>query len=171
MIVETLLEVIKYSVPAMVIYLLMRQFYRQQYSLEAVRQKAALTDHNRVLRLQAYERMAVLVERLDIPALVLRLNQDTMKAGNLQAAMLIAVQQEYEHNLSQQIYISTQLWQMVQLLKEETQAGITTAHAGIEMDNKAQYIDRLYVVAAQSIGAMNKKVLSAIRQEVQLYFS
>ena len=171
MIIEALLDVVRYSVPAMVVYYLMRQFYRQQYSLELSKNKAALSSEQVGLRLQAYERLALFTERIAITGLMLRLNSGEITASNLQSALLIAVQKEYEHNLSQQIYISSQLWQMVTLLKEETQASITNAYASLEQEDKAIFINNLYQVDSQSTKAIGNKVRSAIRKEVELYFS
>lgn len=171
MIIEALIDVVRYSVPALVVYFLMRQFYRQQYSLELSKYKAALSSEQVGLRLQAYERLTLLTERIAIPELLLRLNTGEITPSNLQSALLIAVQKEHEHNLSQQIYVSSQLWQMITLLKEETQASITNAYASLEQEDKAIFINNLYQVDLQSTKAIGNKVRSAIRKEVELYFS
>ena len=171
MIIEALLEVVRYSVPALVVYFLMRQFYRQQYAIELSKNKAALSNEQVGLRLQAYERLALLTERIAVPGLILRLNTGEITASNLQSSLLIAVQKEFEHNLSQQIYISSQLWQMLTLLKEETQASITNAYASLEKEDKPEFISNLYQVDSQSTKAIGDKVRMAIRKEVELYFS
>jgi len=171
MIIEALLDVVRYSVPALVVYLLMRQFYRQQYTIELSKSKAALSKEHIGLRLQAYERLALLTERIGVTGLIIRLNNAEITASNLQSALLIAVQKEYEHNLSQQIYVSSQLWQMITLLKEETQGSITNAYASLEQEDKAQYINNLYQVNTESTKAIGNKVRMAIRKEVELYFS
>jgi hypothetical protein len=171
MIIEALLEVVRYSVPALVVYFLMRQFYRQQYAIEISKNKAALSNEQVGLRLQAYERLALLTERIGIPGLIIRLNTGDITASNLQSTLLIAVQKEYEHNLSQQIYISSQLWQMMTLLKEETQASITNAYAALEKEDKSEFISNLYQIDSQSTKAIGNKVRMGIRKEVELYFS
>ncbi len=171
MIIEALLEVVRYSVPALVVYFLMRQFYRQQYAIELSKNKAALSNEQVGLRLQAYERLALLTERIALPGLILRLNTGEITASNLQSSLLIAVQKEFEHNLSQQIFISSQLWQMLTLLKEETQASITNAYASLEKEDKPEFISNLYQVDSQSTKAIGNKVRMAIRKEVELYFS
>ena len=60
---------------------------------------------------------------------------------------------------------------MITLLKEETQASITNAYASLEQEDKAIFINNLYQVDLQSTKAIGNKVRSAIRKEVELYFS
>ncbi|HMW75898.1 MAG TPA: hypothetical protein PKD40_09585, partial [Saprospiraceae bacterium] len=58
------------------------------------------------LKLQAYERLSLFCERISIPSLILRLNQPGMNTQALRYAMLISIQKEFEHNITQQMYIS-----------------------------------------------------------------
>ena len=78
------------------------------------------TDRNILpLKLQAYERLALLCERMDIPSLIARIRTKNMSSGDLQAAMMVTIQQEFEHNVTQQIYVSDKLWQLMSLTKQE----------------------------------------------------
>lgn len=66
-----------------------------------------------------------------------------MNIEQLQTAMMIAVQQEYEHNLTQQIYISDKLWQIVTLAKDQVIQIITKAAEGMEAnDPPAKLLER-----------------------------
>ncbi len=71
------------------------------------------------LRLQAYERMALYLERIAPESLVLRCYQPGMEAKALQNAMTRAVRDEWEHNLSQQVYLSDEVWARIRKAKEE----------------------------------------------------
>jgi len=148
----------------------MRQFFRQHYTLQLAQQKSQLSEGQTALRLQAYERLTLLAERSAIPELILRLQNKEITASHLQNAMMIAVQKEYEHNLTQQIYVSTQLWRMITLFKDETLGAITAAYARLEAEDKNAYLQELYNTEAASIGPMRRKVTDAIRKEVELYF-
>jgi hypothetical protein len=70
-------------------------------------------------RLQAYERIALFLERISPNSLIPRVNKPGMSARLLQTELIKAIRTEFEHNLSQQIYISGHAWEMVKTAKEE----------------------------------------------------
>jgi hypothetical protein len=71
------------------------------------------------LRLQAYERMALFLERISPNSLVLRCYQPGMDLKLLQGVMTKNIRDEWEHNLSQQVYLSTELWACIREAKDE----------------------------------------------------
>ena len=71
------------------------------------------------LKLQAYERITILTERLGLVNLITRFNHEGYTAKQLQAAMTDAIKTEYEYNISQQIYVTPQIWDAVNNLKEQ----------------------------------------------------
>lgn len=71
------------------------------------------------IRLQAYERMALFLERISPNSLILRCFRPGMDIKALQSAMTKNIRDEWEHNLSQQIYIGTEAWNRIREAKEE----------------------------------------------------
>ena len=71
------------------------------------------------LKLQAYERLTILTERIGLSNLISRFNQEGFTAKQLQAALVDAIKTEYEYNISQQIYISPKIWEAITNLKEQ----------------------------------------------------
>lgn len=71
------------------------------------------------LRLQAYERLVLLADRISLPNLVSRLNQGGLSAKEMQLLLLQTIRQEFEHNITQQIYVSAESWEAVRNLKEQ----------------------------------------------------
>lgn len=71
------------------------------------------------IRLQAYERMALYLERISPESLVLRCYQPGMDTQLLQGVMTKTIRDEWEHNLSQQVYISSEAWNRIRKAKEE----------------------------------------------------
>jgi hypothetical protein len=71
-------------------------------------------------RLQAYERLSLLCDRISISQLVSRLQTTGASAKDLHMAMLIAINQEFEHNGTQHIYVSKKLWDIIFLLRNNT---------------------------------------------------
>ena len=65
------------------------------------------------IRLQAYERIVLFLERISLESLIVRVSTSDMTAQQLHTAMLNTIRSEFEHNLSQQIYMSQQAWEVV----------------------------------------------------------
>jgi len=116
------LDLLKYVVPALVVFAAV--FFVQRLTLtkeiNKERYKIMLANSNIMtpLRLQAYERISILLERLSADSLLLRLQSSGMTTRQIQAVMLVNIRSEFDHNLSQQIYISSNLWQAVKNAKE-----------------------------------------------------
>ena len=72
------------------------------------------------IRLQAYERSTLFLERISPEALIPRVHKNGMSARQLQQEMLNDVRREFDHNLSQQMYMSDQVWMVIKKAKEET---------------------------------------------------
>ncbi|MEM1325751.1 MAG: hypothetical protein AAGI23_07355 [Bacteroidota bacterium] len=122
-------------------------------------------------RLQAYERLSLLCERISIPNLILRLRTTQMTNADLRMAMLLAIQQEYEHNISQQIYVSDQLWQLLQFARTDAVDTIAAAYAEVKADENAQqFAEKLFQHLGDKEVNVLEKVQSAIRTETKLLF-
>lgn len=71
------------------------------------------------LRIQAYERLLLYIERVQFPVLVKRVFYPGMSRDDFQFSLLQNVQDEFEHNLAQRLYVSEETWQLIDLAKEE----------------------------------------------------
>lgn len=90
-------------------------------------------------RLQAYERMSLFLERLSPGNLVLRLNLPKMSAKELQHLMISEIREEFNHNLSQQIYLGDKSWSMI---KDTVENVITLINTNAEkLDEQAKSIE------------------------------
>jgi len=85
------------------VYFILRQYYQQQTKMNLLHNRQTNEKITLPLKLQAYERLILLCERIDIPDLLLRLKVPGTSAQELRSALLLAVQQEFEHNLTQQL--------------------------------------------------------------------
>ncbi len=79
------------------------------------------------VRLQAYERMALFLERIEPNQLLFRVNNPELTAAQMQAVLLSTIRSEYEHNMSQQIYISPEVWESIKRAKENVVNAINIA--------------------------------------------
>ncbi|THU35874.1 hypothetical protein FAM09_21000 [Niastella caeni] len=81
--------------------------------------KAAGPAATQPLQLQAYERLMLLVDRIALPNLISRTNQTGLSAKEMQALLTMQVRQEFEYNVTQQIYVSQESWEAVRNLKDQ----------------------------------------------------
>ena len=117
-----LLEVLKYVLPSLVVfataYLLIKSFFEEQTRIKELDILAQKKMDMGPLKLQAYERIVMFLERIAPHSLLPRTQQIGMTAQVLQTKLLSAIRSEYEHNLSQQIYISKDAWIVTKTAKE-----------------------------------------------------
>lgn len=72
------------------------------------------------LQLQAYERMVLLIERISLQNLIGRVFQPGMSSTDMQIGLVHTVRAEFDHNVSQQIYLTPIAWEAVKTLKDQT---------------------------------------------------
>src|SRR5690606_24212554 len=114
---ELLSDILKIILPALVVFftawVLLRNMIRNDQDRR--RQEIVMQGARSVtpVKLQAYERIVLFLERISLESLLLRVSTPGMTAGELQSALLSTVRSEFEHNLSQQIYMSPQAWEVV----------------------------------------------------------
>ena len=102
------------------------------------------------LRMQAYERMALFLERIDPNQLVMRIHTPGLTVSQEQNLLLTAIRSEFEHNLSQQIYISDTVWSKVCDAKGDIESIINTVAADYDKDaDSREFAETVLAVTAQ----------------------
>lgn len=99
-------------------YLLWKQ-RQQSKKLTAENPKVLDTVTTLPLQLQAYERLILLVDRIALHSVISRANQHGIELKEMQFLLINAIKQEYDHNVTQQIYVSNEAWEAVRNLKEQ----------------------------------------------------
>ncbi len=139
---ETLLEIFKYTLPAAIVlggtYMIIQKFLmaENQRKQMAIFQNAQ--DTTLRLRLQAYERMALFIERISPRQMIPRVYDPEMTVRDLQMAITLTIRTEFEHNLSQQIYVSTNVWETVKNVKEQELSMVNQVAQGLSADAPAR---------------------------------
>ncbi len=168
--VEVILEIIKISVPALVvfftIYKVMGKFLDRQYQMRLLETKEKNQSSSLPIRLQAYERLSLFCERISIPALLLRLKTKEMNASDLRFSMMIAIQKEYEHNITQQVYVSNQLWEIIKYTKDDTINTINLIADTVDPDADSKELSTALMAVLDEKKVMTyDKALEAIKKE------
>jgi hypothetical protein len=118
------------------------------------------------LEMMAYERLTLLAERIALPSLISRLNDSSISARDMQLLLNDAIRQEFEHNISQQIYVTPEAWMAVKNLKEQNQYAVN--QIGAVMPPNATGLD-LNKQILEFVGNHPKGNLHTIVQEVLSY--
>jgi hypothetical protein len=137
--IATILEIAKYTIPAIVVLIAAYIIVQKFLVTEVKRKQLAIfkdgLDTTLRLRLQAYERLTLFIERIHPRQLIPRVYQPGMNVGELQFALVQTIRTEFEHNLSQQIYVSREVWKTVVGVHEQELAMINNIAA--QMDKSA----------------------------------
>lgn len=132
-----LIELLAYTLPALITGTVAYYFFslhtkneegRRRYLLNKEAQKDALP-----LRLQAFERMVLFLERISPTKLLIRLTPFSSDKNDYENYVITQIEQEFEHNLSQQIYMSDECWTII----------VTAKNATIQMIRKANMSERV----------------------------
>lgn len=118
------------------------------------------------LKLQAYERLSLLMERISVQNLLLRHQAGEKSANAFTTELLLTIRNEFEFNVTQQVYVSDQLWSIVLQARDNVSQLITRAAEGA--DSGKQVANRLRHMAQNQPADPIAMAQSAIRQEASL---
>lgn len=118
------LEILKYILPSVVVllasYFAMKAFFDNEKNKRRIELRSSNQKLITPIRLGAYERLVLFLERIQPDSMLMRLQQKGMTSKDLQSDLLSLIRAEYEHNLSQQVYVTNQAWEVVKSAKENT---------------------------------------------------
>jgi len=172
---ELFFDILKITLPSLLmlilVYYMMNSFFRHSEK----RQKLRVIRCNQKLitpiRLQAYERLILLLERITPEAMVMRASYPAKTCGQLQSELLQTIRAEYEHNLSQQLYVSVEAWNSVRSAKNYTIALINNAAKGLEDSAPAIVLSRRILDATIELEQpVFDKAINELKREIQQIF-
>lgn len=124
-------------------------------------------NNSNALRLQACERLTLMLERINVPNLLLRLPPTAgMTAKEYTATLLLNIRQEFEYNVTQQIYVSDQLWSIMLAARDNVSQLIVRAAEGA--DDAGQVASRLRLMSSRQPDDAIGVGQAAIRREASL---
>lgn len=173
---EILLEIIKISMPAILVLVVVNLMLNRFMQREEMRIKE---EHKRPIRkktlpmmLQAHERMVLFLERIDPDNLLQRVQISEISALKLQHVLIKNIRQEYEHNLTQQLYVSEEAWKAVTFSKESISNLVKSAYDNLPKDATALHYAELIIAMYHSTettptGEAIKQIKSELREIIK----
>jgi hypothetical protein len=119
-----LLDIVKYTISGLgivwIAFYMVKPYLDRDEKIQLLEFKKAISNQTLPLRLQAYERLVLFIERINPANMLIRLNGPAFNSHELYSLIVEEVRSEYQHNITQQIYVSTRAWSVVKRVKEDT---------------------------------------------------
>lgn len=169
----TVLEILKYIIPAFIVLFattaIVRRFLNAENQKRQIDIFGKSQDITLPLRLQAYERLVLFLERMSPRNLIPRVYDSEMTVRDLQSAMITTIRSEYEHNLSQQIYVSKNAWETLKSAKEQEMAVINRISETLNPEASARelHIRILEVIAHANTELPSEMAIQILTAEVK----
>lgn len=122
------------------------------------------------IRLQAYERMALFLERISPNSLIMRCYQPGMNLQLLQGVMTKNIRDEWEHNLSQQVYLSSESWNRIREAKEEMINLINSSAVKLSEDADPSSLAGAIFASVSKHQVPTDEALEFLKKEIKEHF-
>lgn len=137
-----IIELISYTLPTLIMGFVAYNFFVLYTKNETAKRNYLLQKETKPdtlsLRLQAYERMTLFLERINPSQLLIRVSPISDNKTDYQNFVIAQIEQEFEHNLAQQIYLSEECWSTITTAKNTTIQMILLATKNEEISNANQ---------------------------------
>lgn len=167
--VSRIIDLFLYAIPTIITGAIAYYFFKEHTKNEDGRRRFLLKKDMQVsalpLRLQAYERMALFLERISPTKLLVRISPISSDKESYESLLIQNIEQEFEHNLSQQIYISDKCWNIVTTAKNATIQLIRKASL-LEKTNTANKLREVVLTEMMERPSPSDAALSFIKDEV-----
>ena len=165
-------EFFKYCLPALCVllttWLVMHKFYKSEAEKRLWELKRLSQKEISPLRMRAYERLSLLLERTTPEHMLLELNLGEMTILQVQQHLMRTIRMEYDHNLSQQIYVSEQVWDAIIASRDQMVAFINTMAQQMPPESTALDYAKVLITAYASNGeTANQKAMQDLRTEAR----
>lgn len=157
------ISIICISVPLVLIYLQLKKLIPSDAAPLNPENEAA----KQRLVINAYERLALLCERIQPDKLAQRLQSPQLTAQAMSQSMIVMIQQEFDHNITQQIFVSDSLWNIISIAKDESLFDIIETTSTLPSTAESRELTQL-LMQTKTESKLNL-ALSAIRKEAKQY--
>ena len=171
--ISKIIELLSYTLPSVITGLVAYYFFLNHTKNEERKMKLGILKENQKhslpIRLQAYERMTLFLERINPAKLLLRVTSVNDDKNAYTQSLINTVEQEFEHNLAQQIYVSETAWKAVVTSKNLMIKIIRTTADKKEIENADQL--RAFILENElKNDSPTKAALSFLKLEAQKSF-
>lgn len=173
---QSIVELLKILIPAAAVlygmYLTIQTFLQKQFEQKELDIKVKTIEITTPIRLQAYERMTLFLERITPANLLIRLGNPDIQAIDYQRILLQEIREEFNHNLAQQVYISHDTWEKIRTAMNDVVALINTAASEISPDATSITLSKkIFEKVISENQQPTTETLKTLKEEAQRLFS
>lgn len=172
---ELIVTAILALVPSVAIIIVIHLFFKKQLKKDVTQVSRELKKERQSYflgpRVEAYQRIILLMERINPHSLIMRTYDPKKTAQEFQGNLLTNIRSEFDHNVAQQMFISLQCWEMVKKSKEETIKIINLAAKQLEENASATDLSTKIFELIAEIGDLPTEItVNQLKQEFQKLF-
>lgn len=172
---EVIIDIVKIVLPAGLViygmYLIAVSFLKNERDNKLISLKTKNVETILPLRLQAGERICLLLERVTPNTLIRRVNTGSYSAKELHQLLLSEVREEFNHNLSQQLYFSDETWESVRNAIEQVITMINRAAQDLNEEARGMDLNkRIFQLYLEKNNDSISKALRNVKAEIRIYF-
>jgi hypothetical protein len=172
---EFVVEISKIVLPAglvlLAMYLSLKSFFDREQEKLLMDFRSKIVEQVLPVKLQAYERIVLYLERITPSNIMLRTNDSSYNALEFQQILLSEIRNEYNHNISMQIYVSSEAWAIVKNAMEQTITLVNQSANGLTFENSSlDLAKRIIENLSNSREEPTQKALDFIKNEFRQYF-
>lgn len=165
-----MIEALKYCIPALIVlaatWLVMYKLFKNEEQKRLWELKKAAQKEISPIRLRAYERLALMLERTQPEHLLVDLDVSAFTVQQLQQRLLQTIRLEFDHNMSQQIYVSEQVWEKITQARGQMLAFVTAMAIQLPPNSTALDYAKTLLTAYNTNGeTTNQVALRALKEE------
>ena len=166
---DRIIDLFLYAIPTLITGFIAYYFFREHTKNEDGSRRFLLKKEMQVkslpMRLQAYERLTIFLERITPSKLLIRISPKSSNKESYESLLIQTIEQEYEHNLSQQIYVTDQCWSIISAAKNATIQLVRKASL-LEKTDSANKLREVILTEMMDRRPPSDAALSFIKQEV-----
>jgi len=130
-------------------------------------EEKSIDNNARQMRLQAYERLTLLVDRIALPNLISRLGSAQISAREMQMILIQNIRQEFDYNITQQIYVSADVWTAVKNLKDQNMLLVNQIATALPIDANALDLNKAILDFLNGSQNLNDQVNALLSNEAK----
>lgn len=172
---KDLSDILFFLAPALIVfgtaYLLIKKFLDAQYHLRLIELKLLTRKEMLPFKLQACERLTLFLERISINNLIGRVYQPGLTVRDFHLELLSSIRSEFEHNITQQIYVSPQAWDVVRHAREQVVKNINSVASTVDPGAKGAELSKaIFEELMKEEDNPSQKAIDFLKKEISQFY-
>ena len=170
---QVFVNLLNFLVPAVLVfgitYYLMEKFLKEQRLNRILELKKEQSKGLTPIKLQAYERLTIFLDRISPDNLVIRLSKKGQSANQLRSELIHTITSEFNHNISQQIYISNDAWNMIVNVKEQIINVVETSYSECAEEETGPGLGKIILTKLMNNKSIpTQKAIELLKNEIEI---